>query len=76
IDILKVVQSGIDSPTQIMYKANLSWVVLQEHLQSLIGGGFVTEASYGNRKKYGVTDKALAIISHFEKVADAILGPR
>ncbi|MEM0287427.1 MAG: winged helix-turn-helix domain-containing protein [Nitrososphaerota archaeon] len=74
MDILKVIQAGIDAPTQIMYKANLSWVVLQEHLQSLIQNGFLRENNYGNRKKYEITEKAIAIISHFDKVAEAILS--
>src|ERR1700739_957319 len=37
VDILKVVASGFGKPTQIMYRANLSWNVLQAQLKSFVG---------------------------------------
>ena len=36
IDILECMQRGVESPTNIMYKANLSWIPLQEYLCSLL----------------------------------------
>ena len=35
-DLLKAVERGVDKPTNIMYKANLSWKTLREILSVLV----------------------------------------
>ena len=39
VDILRAVESGYGKPTQIMYRANLSWNVLQTQLRSFYSQG-------------------------------------
>ncbi len=38
MDILSCIKAGADKPTQIMYKANLSWTALKDHLSVLEQG--------------------------------------
>ena len=72
MDVLRVVSSGIDRPTQIMYKANLSWIALQSNLRSLVKSTFLKEEDLGNRKRYEMTQKGIELLSTFQKVVDAM----
>jgi predicted transcriptional regulator len=72
MDILRVTSEGIDKPTQIMYKANLSWVALLGHLKSLIESGFLREVEYGNRKKYEITQRGSELLDNYQRVVSAV----
>jgi predicted transcriptional regulator len=72
MDVLRVIGSGIDRPTQVMYKANLSWIALQSTLKSLVGSGFLREEELGNRKRYELTQRGFDILSSFQKVLEAM----
>jgi predicted transcriptional regulator len=72
MDVLSVVASGIDRPTQIMYKANLSWIALQSNLKSLVTGGFLKEEDLGTRKRYELTQRGFEVLSTFMKVVEAM----
>ena len=72
MDVLRVVSSGIDRPTQIMYKANLSWIALQSNLKALVKSNFLTEEDLGPRKRYELTQRGYEILSTFQKVLDAM----
>lgn len=62
MDVMRAIMEGAEGPTQIMYRANLSWVLLCEHLGALVNHGFVGEKSDGNRKRYSLTGKGLEIV--------------
>jgi len=72
MDVLRVVSTGIDRPTQIMYKANLSWIALQSNVRSLVKSGFLTEEDLGSRKRYELTQRGFEILSTYQKVVDAM----
>ena len=72
MDVLQVVSQGIDRPTQIMYKANLSWLALQENLKSLVAKSFLTEESLGPRRRYELTQKGYEILRTFRTVLEAM----
>ena len=72
MDVLRVVAAGIDRPTQIMYKANLSWIALQANLKSLVKGTFLREEDLGNRKRYELTQRGFDVLSTFQKVVEAM----
>ena len=72
MDVLRVVAAGIDRPTQIMYKANLSWIALQANLKSLVTGTFLREEDLGNRKRYELTQRGFDVLSTFQKVVEAM----
>ncbi len=72
MDVLQVVSQGIERPTQIMYKANLSWVALQANLKTLVSLSFMREENLGSRKRYGLTQKGFEILQTFRKVVDTL----
>ena len=72
MDVLQVVSQGIDRPTQIMYKANLSWMALQEHLRTLVAGSFLKEENLGTRRRYELTQSGYEILRTFQKVLESM----
>jgi predicted transcriptional regulator len=54
-DILRVIGSGADSPTQMMLKANLSWNVMKESTQTLLAHGLIQENFVDERAYYRLT---------------------
>jgi len=72
MDVLRVAASGIDRPTQIMYKANLSWIALQANLKSLVGKVFLREEDLGNRKRYELTQRGYEVLTTFERVVESM----
>lgn len=80
MDILRAIMEGAEGPTQIMYKANLSWILLCDHLSALGDQGFVGEKSVGNRKKYSLTGKGIEIVGAYlnlirEIIFDTAVAP-
>ncbi len=73
VDILRVVMQGFGKPTQIMYKANLSWNVLQAQLKSFLESGMLDVEEYGSRRKYTITPKGVEMVDSYKKVVDEIL---
>jgi predicted transcriptional regulator len=74
MEILRVVMTGFGKPTQIMYKSNISWVVLQSQLNAFVAGGLLTVVTYGSRRRYAITEKGIDMVKSYEKVAGEILG--
>ena len=76
MDILRAIMEGAEGPTQIMYKANLSWILLCDHLGALGDQGFVGEKSVGNRKKYSLTGKGIEIVGAYLNLIREIIFER
>jgi predicted transcriptional regulator len=74
MEILKVVNNGFGKPTQIMYKSNISWVVLQSQLKAFVAGGLLNMAAYGSRRRYSITEKGIEMVKAYDKVAGEMLG--
>jgi predicted transcriptional regulator len=72
MDILKVVHEGAYLPTQIMYRANLAWVALQDSLGALVGRGLLDRVSVGSRRSYQMTLKGLNILTNFNQIVEAV----
>jgi len=73
VDILRAVESGYGKPTQIMYRANLSWNVLQAQLKSFIESGMLDVEAYGSRRRYQITPKGTEMVESYQKVVKEIL---
>ena len=73
VDILRAVESGYGKPTQIMYRANLSWNVLQAQLKSFIESGMLEVEAYGSRRRYMITAKGTEMVESYQKVVKEIL---
>lgn len=65
MDILRVMLDGAERPTEIMYKANISWVLLCDHLAALVEQGFVEEKKIGNRTQYSPTRKGIEMANAY-----------
>ena len=72
MDMLKVVKAGAEKPTQIMYKANLSWVALQTHLTQMIERGLLKWVTEGTRKRYELTLKGSSVMYAYQKVLEEV----
>jgi predicted transcriptional regulator len=73
VDILKTVLAGFGKPTQIMYRANLSWNVLQAQLKSFLQSGMLDVEAYGSRRRYLITPKGSEMVDSYERVVKEIL---
>ncbi len=78
LDILWIIKSGVDRPTRIMYKANLSWKPFQETLKFMLDRGLVAASNseeYDDaRKTYRITPKGDEVLRYFT-LAKNLLEP-
>ncbi len=72
MDMLRVIKAGAEKPTQIMYKANLSWVALQTHLTQMIERGLLKWVTEGTRKRYELTLKGSSVMYAYQKVLEEV----
>ncbi len=70
MDILKVTSAGCAKPTQIMYKSNTSWIVLQKNLESLVASGFIRQSGDGRRVEYAITEGGMGVLNDYTKLVD------
>jgi predicted transcriptional regulator len=75
MDILKVVAQGNAKPTQIMYKANLSWALLKAQLEEFQSRGLLAVRRYGSRKKYELTEKGSVMLEAYLKLEEGLITP-
>jgi predicted transcriptional regulator len=64
-DILRAVGSGAERPTHIMYKANLSWDVLQSYLKTLQSQDLIEAQATEGRRTYRLSKKGYEILKQF-----------
>ncbi len=74
MDMLRAVKDGAEGPTQIMYKANLSWITLQQHLRTLVDNECLRWVENGNRKKYELTAKGTNIMHSYTSLLNEVGG--
>ena len=72
MDMHKVIKEGAEKPTQIMYKANLSWVALQTHLTQMIERGLLKWVTEGTRKRYELTLKGSSVMYAYQKIREEV----
>ena len=75
-DILQVLDIGINKPTRIMSKANLSWIILQEMFETLILGGFIREENEMGPQRYYLTDKGKNALSYHRKSIEGLVNDK
>jgi len=71
-DILRAIQdkNGKIKPTHIMYKANLSYTMLDEYLKELAGKGFITSEETKEGKFFSLSQKGFDYIHKYKYVID------
>ncbi|MCS7120881.1 MAG: winged helix-turn-helix domain-containing protein [Nitrososphaerota archaeon] len=74
IDVLKIIKSGCNKPTRIMYKSNLSWIPLQRTLDFLMKSGCIVEKTVNQRKEYHITEKGLMVLKYHAECMTMLTG--
>ena len=71
-DILDVIRNknGKIKPTHILYKSNLSYVMMEEYLSELIEKGFIEEVKDKDQKSYKITEKGYSYLEKYNMIAD------
>jgi predicted transcriptional regulator len=64
-DILAVCQEALARRTHVMYKGNLSYVMLREYMEELVRKGLIEER---NRGSYLTTEKGRAFLKYYEVI--------
>ncbi|MDG6905181.1 MAG: hypothetical protein JRN20_05270 [Nitrososphaerota archaeon] len=69
-DILRAVGAGAEKPTHIMYKANLSWTVMQTYIKTLEMQNLLVEVDDDGKRLYHLTQKGFETLSRFISLRD------
>jgi len=69
-DILQALEGGAQKPTRIMYKANLSWAILQEYLKTLEAKALIVSLNEGSRKYYRLSEKGFQVLAGIRNIAE------
>lgn len=71
-DILEVIKnkSGRIKPTHILYKSNLSYVMMEEYLNELKLKEFIIEKEVGRSKTYLITDKGINYLEQYRLISN------
>jgi len=69
-DVLCTIGSGIEKPTHIMYRANLSWTIMQAYTESLIRKGLVVFDESEGKRRYRLTEKGRRVMQQFISIKE------
>ena len=69
-DILRAIGAGAEKPTHIMYKANLSWTVMQGYIKSLELQGLVITTVDQGKRLYHLSEKGFQLLSQFMSIRE------
>ncbi len=70
LDILRAIGSGAEKPTHVMYKANLSWVVMRGFLENLKSQGLVEESVVEGRSSLHLSNRGFELLNQFMLVRE------
>lgn len=67
LDVLMAVKNGVDKPTNILYKCNLSYKNCKEILRTLTEQGLITviRDERNGRRIYRITEKGRNVLKYF-----------
>jgi len=74
LDVLRVISKGVEKPTNIMYKSNLSWNPLMEILRLLMREDLIRCEAIGKWKRYKITEKGLEVLNYFREVEELLVS--
>jgi len=65
MDILSVINSGVEVQTRIQYDANLSYMLFTLIIDKLELNGFVKSIPYGKHRRYTITYKGQEALTNY-----------
>jgi predicted transcriptional regulator len=71
-DILSAIAAGAHIRTHILYKANLSWTVMQSYVAELEAIGLVESKDDDGRRIYGLSDKGFRLLKQFLEIKEEL----
>ena len=71
-DILEVIRnrSGKIKPTHILYKSNLSYVMMEEYMKELMDKEFIQEKKLNKGKTYVITEKGINYLQQYHLISE------
>jgi len=71
-DILLVIRSknGKIKPTQILYKSNLSHIMMSDYIRELMEKDFIKESRSSNGRTYSITEKGIKYLSEYNTIVN------
>ncbi|MGI0078986.1 MAG: winged helix-turn-helix domain-containing protein [Nitrososphaerales archaeon] len=69
-DILRAIGSGAEKPTHIMYKANLSWTVMQGYIRALSEQGLIVSDNAEGKRIYHLSEKGFHLLHQFLSIRE------
>ncbi len=69
-DIVKAIGAGAEKPTHIMYKANLSWTVMQGYIKDLETQGVVFSQDSDGKRLYKLTEKGYILLKQYVSIKE------
>ncbi len=73
LDILTIIGTGVEKPTHVMYKANLSWTIMQQNMKLLESQGLVIPSEDQGRRIYRLSEKGFTLLKQFESVREGLM---
>ncbi|MCX8171452.1 MAG: hypothetical protein N3E47_05715 [Candidatus Bathyarchaeota archaeon] len=68
LEVLRVIGKGVNKPTNIMYKCNLSWTNCREILEFLIEQNLISPIEDNNRRLYKLTESGRELLENFGRI--------
>ena len=69
-DIVKAIGAGAEKPTHIMYRANLSWTVMQGYIKDLETQGLVVSQDSDGKRLYKLTEKGFMLLKQYVSIKE------
>ena len=76
VEILYLISKGVEKPTPLMYRANMSWYRTKEILTALKAQGLISERRAGSRRTFKITKRGRDALRYFQKAQQAIKPTR
>ena len=73
-DMLNVIKEkgGKIKPTHLMYKANLSHIMMKDYLKELFTMRFITEQVVKTNSYYIITERGLAFLNKYQSIVNFV----
>jgi predicted transcriptional regulator len=69
-DIVKAIGAGAEKPTHIMYRANLSWTVMQGYIKDLETQELVTSQESDGKRLFKLTEKGFMLLKQYVSIKE------
>lgn len=72
LDVLQAIRKGVQKPTLIMYRTNLSWKPLMQILDAMMEQDLIISEDMGRHVTYKITEKGANVLNYFNEAMELI----